>query len=389
MKVSRRTLLGGLTASALIPGAAARAEAGRAIATPIALQEGRIWIAATIGGSKPLQFIVDTGATVSLIQESLARQLDLRERGVTTMVGIGGAENFLLYIGRDVRFSSGLIQRNVVFGAMPADLVLGRDAAGVFAAGLFTAADCDLDFGRGEWRVYPEGRGARDGFRLLPSSIQHLPGNELASPSILVDATLNGNSFRFLLDTGMPGQIQLWSTAGRRSALWNDAGPYAPARGYGIGGAGARGRIVRAGTLRIGDFVFERPLVLLNDPSAYERARFADGMIGLNLIELLNLSTDLRARRLWAQPSRRSQRPDRYGLNGLWVEERRGALAITDLSPQSPAAEAGLQVGDELLGLDLAQFARRVGGRAGDIIELRYRRGGETRTTRLTLREFL
>src|SRR5437763_1233355 len=200
MILSRRTLLQGLTASSLLPGAALRAEAGRAITTPIALQEGRIWIAATIGGSKPLQFIVDTGATISLLQESLARQLDLRERGLTTLVGIGGAENFLLYVGRDVAFSSGLVQRNVVFGAMPANLVLGRDAAGAFAAGLFTAADSDLDFGRGEWRVYPDGRGAREGFRLLPSSIQHVPGDELGSPYVLVDATLNGAGFRFLLD---------------------------------------------------------------------------------------------------------------------------------------------------------------------------------------------
>jgi serine protease Do len=217
----------------------------------------------------------------------------------------------MLYLGRDVSFSSGVVQRSVIFGAMPPELVLGRDAAGAFAAGLFTGADSALDFGRGEWRLYPDGRGTRDGYRELPSTIQHVGGDN-GSAYVMVDAVLDGVSYRFLLDTGMPGQIMLWSTATRRSGLWNDAGPYAPTRSSGIAGRGERGRLVRAASLRIGDFAFERPLVFLNDPGGYQRARTVDGMIGLNYLELLNLSTDVRRGKLWAQPSGRSQRPSRY-----------------------------------------------------------------------------
>jgi serine protease Do len=386
--ISRRTVAKGLAAAALLPGAALRGQ-GRAIATPIALEGDRVWIAATIGGSRPLQFIIDTGATVSLIQERLARELDMRERGQTRLVGIGGAENFLLYVGRDVAFSSGVVQRSVVFGAMPAELVLGRDAAGVFAAGLFTEADSDLDFGRSEWRLYPDGRGTRDGFRELPSTIAHVRGNGNGSAYAIVDAVLDGSNYRLLLDTGMPGQVMLWSTATRRSGLWNDAGAFAPAQGVGIGGRGDRGRLVRARNLRIGDFAFERPLVFLNQPSSYQQATTADGIIGLNFIELLNLSTDVRRGRLWAQPSGRPQRQRRYGLSGLWVEERRGALEIVDVSPLSPAGDAGLQRGDTIVDLTLPEILRRAGGRPGDSFELRYRRGDETRTTHITLREFL
>ena len=205
----------------------------------------------------------------------------------------------------------------------------------------------------------------------------------------MVDAMLDGNTYRLLVDTGMPGQIMLWSTATRRSGLWNDAEPFAPSQSAGIGGRGDRGRLVRARGLRIGDFAFERPLVFLNDPSSYQAARTVDGIIGLNLLELLNLSTDVQRNRLWAQPSRRPQRTRRYGMSGLWAEERHGVLEIVDLSPRSPAAEAGLQRGDEIVGLTLAQFVQRAGGRPGDSFELSYRRGGETRTTRITLRAFL
>ena len=387
--ISRRGLIGALAASALVPGAALRAQ-GRVITTSIALAEARLWIAASIGGSRPLQFIIDTGAVVSLIQERIATELGLHVRGRTRLVGVGGPEDFLVYEGRDVTFASGATQRSVVFGAMPPSLVLGREAAGAFAAGLITENDCDLDFGSGEWRLYPDGRGAREGFHELPSAIQHAPHSETGSAYMLVDAVLGGNNFRFLLDTGMPGQVKLWPSAVRRSGLWNDAAPYAPDRGAGIGGAGAPGRMVRGGTLRIGGFAFERPLVFLNDPGTLrERESFADGVIGLSFIELLNLSTDVRRRRLWAQPSGRPQRPERYRLSGLWVDERGGALVVADVGTGSPGADAGLRAGDEIVGLSLEDYLRRAAGRAGDSFELRYRRGGETHTTRLTLRDFL
>jgi len=385
--IGRRTLIQGLAASALLPAAAMRAQA-RVIATPIAVQEDRVWIAATIGGSRPLQFILDTGSVVSLIQERLARELGMRARGNFRLIGAGGPESFLLYVGRDITFSSGAVQRSVVFGAMPPDLVLGRDAAGVFAAGLLTEADADLDFGRGEWRLYPDGRGTREGFRELPSSIEHVRGSGNGSPYMFVDAVLDGNSYRFLLDTGMPSQIRLWPGAVRRSGLWNDTAPYVPVRAFGIGGAGARGRMVRGGTLRIGDFAFERPLITLNDPAS-TRESYADGIIGLPYIELLNLSTDVRRHKLWAQPSGRPLQPEHYQLGGLWVDLRGDALEVADVGRGSPAADAGLQRGDEIVGLALPEFVRRVDGQAGESFELRYRRGGEMRTARITLRAFL
>jgi serine protease Do len=382
-------MIKGAAACAILSGAALRAQA-RVITTHIAVEDSRVWIAAKIGDSRPLLFIIDTGAVVSLIQDSVARELGLRARGMMRAVGVGGLQNFLLYEGRDVAFSSGAVQHSVIFGAAPHDLALGRDAAGAFAAGLVTESDSDLDFGRGEWRLYPDGRGAREGYVELPSSIQHVSDSESGSAYIYVDAILDGISCRLLVDTGMPGQLKLWPSATRRSGLWNDGRPFAPGRGRGIGGPGARTRIVRGRSLRLGDIALERVLVSLTDPSSTEGSHAnADGIIGLGLIERLNLSTEVRRRRVWAQPSGRTPSPERYGMTGLWVDERRGALVIADLSPGSPAADAGLQRGDEILGLTLQEFVRRAGRRPGDSLELRYRRGGETRTTRLTLREFL
>jgi serine protease Do len=128
--------------------------------------------------------------------------------------------------------------------------------------------------------------------------------------------------------------------------------------------------------------------VTLSDPE--ERGfRRADGLLGIGLIQRLNLSTDVRASRLWAKRNARPPRPERYGMSGLWLEQRRDDVEIAVISPQSPAADAGLRVGDRLVGGTLQEWIGRLGGRPGQAIQIPYRRGAETGTATLTLREYL
>jgi predicted aspartyl protease len=387
--LTRRRMIAVAAGASLLPRSLLAAEAaGRVFTNSIALQDRRVWLAASIQGKGPFLFVVDTGAVVSLIQESVARELGLRARAPVVLRGVGGPESFLLYEAHDVVFSGGTRQPTAVFAAAGRHLALGPQAAGALAAGMLTAVDSELDFDRGELRVYPDGRGERSGFVELPSRIQHVNG-AAASAYIIVDGVLDGRGYRFLLDTGMPRQVQLWSSATRKSGLWNDSTPFSPLRSSGIGGEADRGRLVRAGRLQIGGVAFERPLVGLSSPSALQRADFADGIIGLELLERLNLSTDVRRGRLWAQPNARPAWPERYGLTGLWVEERGGKVTVAEVSPKSPAADAGLRVGDEIAGIAMQAFVNQLAGQPGRRIPVTLRRGGETIPTAITLREFL
>ena len=203
--VSRRHVIGGLAAGLVLPGTVARAQTGRVITTHISVEDNRVWIAATINGSRPYLFIIDTGCVVSLIEERVARELALRARGQVRLAGVGGSDIFALYEARDVAFSSGLRQPSVVFGAVARELALGRGAAGAFAAGLLTGADSDLDLDRGEWRLYPDGRGSWDGYSAIPSAIAHDDGAG-GSAFVYVDAVLNDRTFRLLVDTGAPAR---------------------------------------------------------------------------------------------------------------------------------------------------------------------------------------
>lgn len=384
--ISRRALLGGLTAAPLLLAGRAAAQ-GRAGGGAIALRDYRLWLDVAIGGRGPWSFIVDTGAFVNLIREDLARALGLRTAGPLNMSGIGGPTTGTLYRALDVRLGT------VAAGAM-AFAGLGREvrshpaAMGALSASLLTFADSDLDFDAMTWRRWPEGRGDRAGYEQLPGGIQVArPGG--GASTLFVDAAIDGQHHRLQVDTGSPAQLHLWSHATRRSGWWDDGRPFAPVRPIGIGGEGARGRLKRLGEVRLGSIGFRGPLVVLENPAANDR-HVGDGLIGLPLVQRMNLSTEVRRNLLWARANAQPPSPDRYGLSGLWVElAREGGLAVVEVSPASPAEDAGLRVGDTIPDYALNVFVGRLSGRPGDVIAFAYRRGEIVRQARLVLRAFL
>lgn len=384
--IERRTLLKTLAALPLLAHAGLAAQGPRVAGARILLRDGRLWMQVRFGTRGPYAFIIDTGAWVNLIKRDVARELGLRELRQIMGQGIGGTQAFTLYEGRDVSLG-GVGIGTADFAGYGPELGFHPEAMGALATNVLTTADSDLDFDAGEWRIYPDGRGERPGFVQLPSEIDR-SATRVGSPPIILDTVIGSQTYRLKMDTGAPLQILLDSTATRRSGLWNDSVPYAPRRSSGIGGAGALNRTVRLPELRVGPIAFARPLVTLSDPGALGRTGM-DGLLGLNLIQQMNLSTDVRANRLWAMRNAVPAPPERYGLTGLWAEERDGHIVLVAVSPHSPASDAGLRVGDEIHDVPLGQWIRRLGGRPGTVVDIAYRRGGTAHTTRLTLREFL
>ncbi len=319
--IDRRGLIKGLAALPLVAPAMARAQDMSRIAlAPIHLRDSRLWMPVRFGGGQPHPFIVDTGAFANMIGEGLARRLDLREVGSLRVAGFGGAERFAAYRAPDV--SLGEVRVGSMTFAAFQDGMFHPAAAGLLSAAVLTVADTDLDLDAGLWRLHLDGRSDRSGFEALPSTIR-AETLDSGAAKILVDSVIDGASYRLEVDTGAPDALLLGSTATRRSRLWNDSTPFSPFRLSGIGGDGGRARLVRASSVTLGGISFERPLISLTDP-AESRVIPSDGVIGLRLLQQLNLSTDLRRRRLWARRNARPEPPERYGMSGLWLGERGG-----------------------------------------------------------------
>lgn len=388
MQIDRRTLLAALAAAPFFAPSAARAQdMSRVAMAPIAVRERRVWMPVGFGTGKAHWFILDTGAFMNMMRDDLAKTLGLRRQGSIAVGGLGGADRFHAFRAPDVSLGDVKVG-SLLFAAYGRGLFLHREAEGLLSAALVTVADTDLDFDEGLWRLHLDGRRDRSGFEKLPSTIR-APGLDSGAAKIFVDAEMDGRSYRLLVDTGSPGDILLGPAAARTSGLWNGTTPYAPHRIGGIGGDGGAARLVRGGTVRLGGIAFERPLVSLTDPDQ-SRKMDADGLLGIGLIQRMNLSTDVAARSLWAKRNAQPPRPERYGLSGLWLAEKGGGVVVQEVGTGSPAAQAGLRRGDRLVDeASLGEWIDRLGGRPGERVEIRWRRGGESGTARLVLAEYL
>jgi hypothetical protein len=383
--ISRRNLLAGLGAAAVWPGGAIAA-GQRVLRASVSLEENRVLVAVGMVGKGPYIFMIDTGGVVSLIHDSLAKTLKLPIIGHSALGGTGGADIYPLYQARDFLIGGSIRQSSVALvGAR--DLHFGSDIEGTLAAGILTMADTELDFDAGELRIYPDGHGERAGFTRLHSSIRRIHSGQEGSPYIFADVAVGGQAFDCLLDTGAPRTLSLYGDAARRSGLWDDSRPYVPFRPSGLGGQGPIGRIVRAPSLALGGLSIDRPLITLHPPGA-ALSVVGDGVAGLALIRRFNLSIDARTRALWAQPNRQPAVTERYGLSGLWFDRKGDVAEVAGVGTGSPAAEAGMQVGDRVVGA-WEEALRSINRGPGSAVTLAVDRKGAKRAVSFTLRPYL
>lgn len=384
MLVTRRNAItsgAALAAAGMLPGWALAAAGKDPVVNRIALEDGRIWIVAKIGDKGPFYFVIDTGAFVSFIDNDFAKSLALPTVLSRPVYGTGGVSDMPWYNAGTVTLSSGTRFPDMLFAGLRQRP--SKDAVGTFGAGLFTTFDSDLDFGKGEWRAYPDGRPNFNGLTKLDSRFTKERGGQ----RILADVTLDAFTGTFLVDTGSPGELSLDGRASAKSGLWDDARPYAPMHARGIGKGRIPSRIVRAGRMKIGPFVFEKPLVVLNKPGSISSSEH-DGIIGLTTLARLNLTTDVSKAQLYAAPSGLPEPKRGYPLAGIVLEGEAGRVTVDDVGTGSPAAKAGLKAGDVLVG-EIGALNQAINGRPGKEVALTVDRGGTKSEVRYVLADYL
>lgn len=365
-----------------LPFPALARQAAGPIVVPIKLNPQRILVDVTLAGRGPFPFVVDTGAAFSGILDALARQLGLKEQGRVRLGGGGGEDNYSTYAATDVVVGGAYRQDAMLVAGMPERVVLGGDG---LLSGVMTKVDAELDSVAGVIRLYPKGGADRTGFSTVDSSL-HAPTPGLAR-MIYVDAQLNGRTLRLLVDTGAPNGLVLSPTAAAASGLWDDTRAYAPAALKGIGGAKRlHGRTVRGQRLTLGPAVFDRPLVTLNNPGYGRGYSGHDGILGLPFIRQVTLATETAGGRVLIKPAGQPRPPEVYNRAGIWLDEAGDRLVVGDVGPGSPAAEAGVKVGEKLkAGATLGEATRGFTRQPGATVVVPLERGDVA----FTLKDYL
>ena len=364
---------------------------------PIEPNGNVVFVRVRVEGSRPLSFVLDTGAQGSCVNESVARSLGLRMDRPDTSTGAGGR----VASGRvpDVTLGIGEAQLSgVTLAALHLASLengVGRAIDGILGSDLFQRFVVEIDYEANEIRLHePAGFDYRGPGESLPIDFHDdhpyvrakviLPGREPLVGEFVLDA---GSALPLIL---LPDFI---AEKGLRAAL----PPTLETYGRGVGGDVILpvGRVSR---LQLGGFALENPVTGFPRSGTFGRSGKA-GNIGGAVLRRFRVTFDYSHRRVILEPNGRFPDPFEFDMSGLQLLTESPAfdvLRVKRVLANSPAAEAGIRAADEILSFDgrpatamrLAEL-REMLRQPDREYPLRIKRGAETLSVSLKTRRLL
>ncbi len=387
-------LLASAAIALLLPGDAVAGTQGVAqseaieAAFPMMDWGGRPIVDLEIDGKGPFRFILDTGASVTVIDRSLADRLAITGKGETEIGSpLGGtvpAEEMMLPAVKMAGLGLGDLR------ALSLDLFGDLDGedlpVGVLSSSVFSGHSLILDFPGEEIRISAE---------LLPAADDREVFDFCSpdgKPSLAVDVA--GRSHCVHLDTGSPGELTLPLSAADELPLESE--PSVKGKVVLIGNEVSLWSAKLAGDLRIGTMLMPNAEIgfMENAPA---------GNLGQGILLNLELTVDHENSRLRLRPGSSQGKPvaravqrrrmgnpsrKRYGMQfrGISGDE----LIVIGVDAGSPAELGGLAPGDRILEMNGAAVSmmsqdERIAALRASPLALRVDREGKVSEFGLTL----
>lgn len=310
------------------------------VSVPFQVIKGKIFIDVVVGG-RPVQAMIDSGASYSGLDTRLAETLGIVPRGRKVslrhvqgsssgrwaqgvQVGIGGkAETRPMLVTDFSLLTAGVLHPIVV--------LLGADFLGAHVA--------QFDFDAGRLTLHARADFAPPANAVLVPLSRPRGLSGVATP-MTAPVVIEGAVVQALVDTGSQSPLIVSPPVARRLGLLKDRVVSTSPIG-GIGGTSA-GRIATLKTLALGRQAFvDVPVQVTARPLSR-----VDANLGLEVLSRFNLSMDLAGGRMWLA-ARGRQPPFARNLLGFFgIPDGDSAIRVTFVASGSPAERAGLEDGD-------------------------------------------
>lgn len=341
----------------------------------------------------PLRFLVDTGAENSVIvDKKLSDFLELNYQREFRVTGADRKQEMIAYLASGVNFQLAgrllAMNRNMLVLAenyFHFERITGTPIHGILGADFLMRFVVEFDYKRQKMRLFE------------PRSFQ--PSRK--------QQVLEATFYRKRAYVEVPISVTGRKTVGRRMLIDTGAGLYVllhsglhpedqelPQRiistpiAHGLGGE-VDGNVGRAKSLSLGEQSLDNVVTYFQqlDPDSVDtqQALYRDGLLGNSLLKRFNLTIDYVREQVYLYPTTRWKRKITFDRSGLLISATGPQLnrfIISGVLPDSPAAEAGLQVGDRIKRINglstdfssLAQLQRKLEKRAGKKTKLLIRR---------------
>jgi hypothetical protein len=370
-----------------------------ALKIPIELVNNLIFVRTRINNSEPMWFIFDTGASVTIINERVVKELGLRAGRREKGTGTGGEIEVGMIDGVSLSMPGVTVSDQTV-GAFPLDMfapVAGRQVGGIIGYDFIKEFVVEIDYAASLLDLYePASYDYKGAGEIVPVNLIERKPWVRASLVLSDQQSFEGT---FEIDTGGDGAMVISTPFVKKHKL-DELIPNRRAGNSGGAGGMVGASDGRVAGVRLGRFTLKRPIVTLIQARAGEYAteKF-DGVIGGEFLRRFKLIVDYSRRRVILEPNGRLNDPVETDMSGLEFAsegEDFRQYVVNEVIANSPASEAGFKEEDVLTAIDsrptsafTLEQIRALLRREGEEHTLTVRRGDETLNFRIKLRRLL
>jgi hypothetical protein len=370
---------------------------------PFDLYRRWMMVPVTVEDSPPLRFILDSGAPITVLASlELGQTLPLQIIGQAQIGGAGSGAATEVYVAGDVSMRVGPID---IAGASLA-VGLGADALGgadgVIGGPIFENFAVEIDWVDQKLILHdPERWSPAADLSVLP--LRPTRTGHLATTVQLSIAGEPPVAVELFLDTGAGHALSL-EAGGLPELAAPDHRLENLLIGWGANGP-VYGDIARTASLQLGDYRLEHVVTTFPSSAAWSRIGAEQGEpifgnLGVQVLYRFRTVIDVPNRRLLLTPNEFYDRPfafDQAGMALLPGDPGAAAITVADVVDDSPAAQAGVRIGDEILSIEgrpvstiaPEEVQSLFEGPSGRLLRVTFRRGEEVFEAPLELRPLI
>ena len=329
---------------------------------PFRLTGSHIFIEVRVNESEPMQFIFDTGAASTVINQRQAKKLKLSSDGFTPIRSRKGPS--LAYYSRNSQLHMGELRvEKVRVVHLPLDHIqraLGKHVDGIIGQDLLKHYVVQINYDTQTIALY-------DPQEFIPPAGYHAHPFEIISGRPYIEGALtldDGHTLtgRFQVDNGSGSSITLYSPTVEKHQLADKIGRTRTVYTMGFTGIVDRNDAGRLKNFDLGWCQLTNVPIRLNR-SAYFKKAFHDGIghIGNELLKRFNIVFDYQNNVSYWKPNYSFVEEFASAYSGLVLKTDRTEerVIIRHVFTDSPAARAGFTKDDEIVMVDEVRTAGR------------------------------
>jgi len=305
----------------------------------------QIYIQARLNNSEPMWFVLDTGATWTIIDVDKAKELNIKSAGNLTLdmgqrntVTTTFADNAVLDI-------AGLKISVPRLAVMPVKFRHAPQIVGLIGSELFKRYVVEFNYQAKTINLFePASYHYTGSGQILPIELS----GEI--PHIMVNIS-RGNvdsvASRLLLDTGASQTVLLNGPFVEKNKLLETTEGTITLSASGLGGGNTVHK-GRARSVKVGNITFTNPLIDFSTGKGADH----DGVIGNGFLNRFKMITDYSRLRVILEPAEKMRVPTDFDLFMFDIVRNGPNFIISDVLPGATASAAGLKIGDVLLSVN-------------------------------------